>query len=212
MFCRIDWTLSYFYYNIGRTILEWKKSRSAIRESLINLFEFSDSVLNKDLTNKEDLEKRVNYMLENIPHEHQKDANIEYQLRLEKKRSECSERMTPVGSNRNIKDVSKEKINENLGVAMKTIENLQDLRDEYGKIKSQMNNYDELKCASIFLTKEAIEYEEIQRACKYNCGLDQSEYIEIVSKSRPWLFKKCVFLELLYYKRLRVFWKLFLVL
>jgi len=71
---RIDWSLNYFYYNIGNTISEWQKTRSEIREHLISLYEFRDTVLNKELENKEDLEKRVAFMLQNIAQEHHDDA------------------------------------------------------------------------------------------------------------------------------------------
>lgn len=197
---RIDWSQRYFYYNIGNTIQEWLKTRTGIREGLISLYEFRDTVLNKDLENKEDLERRVNYMLQNIAVEHHDDAIQEYQMRLEKKRN--------IDDSQVIKDVNLDETH--LWVSQKQIENLQELRDVYALLKTSIVTNDELKCASIFQTKEAIELEEIVNCIhKKNQGLDQSEYSKIIY--RPWIFKKFVALEIFYYKRLRVLLHLLMV-
>jgi len=53
----------------------------------------------------------------------------------------------------------------------------------------------------VFLTKEIIEMEEVEKAVSLNQALDQSLYIRIID--RPWIFRRFAWFELFFYKRLR---------
>jgi hypothetical protein len=138
--CRLDWTQTYFYYNIGTTMHRWVQVRGEIREALLTLFEFRDQIEGSDNLDKKDMGERLTSMFESIAPEHLSDANREYLMRLEKNRA------NPFHS----EDEKNPDKNHVPTVARKQIETLQDLRDEYGKLKTEIDHHDELKCASVF--------------------------------------------------------------
>lgn len=120
-------------------------------------------------------------------------------MRIEKKRN--------IDDSQLIKDVDLDETT--IHVSQKVIENLAELREIYSQLKQIIVTNDELKCASIFLTKEAIELEEVINCVhRKDQGLDQSEYAKIIY--RPWIFKKFTWLEIFWYRRLRMLAKLFL--
>ena len=178
---------------------KWVQVRTEIREGLLNLFEFRDKIDSGNNVDKKDMDDRLSVMFSSMANEHLTDANREYLMRLEKNRA-------------NPFDPENEKVadpNDVSVVARKQIETLQDMRDEYGKLKTEIDSYDELKCASVFLTKEAIEYEEIQKALRNNTPISDSEYSEIIYRNS--IFRNCSWLERFYYQHLRWFQKLTMV-